>query len=131
LTSKQKPVFSALDPCKYLDFAKEIASRPETQARRTAADRAYYAAFLFSRDQLEMKGYMTRYGYAEDHRYVTQKLRELLGFLGNEEFRMRTHRNNVTYETGDVGPPPLAWMLDTAEKIIESVKKLPASFPGK
>lgn len=129
MTSRQKPVFPAIDPCKYLDLAREIACRPETQARRTAADRAYYATFLFSRDQLEMKGYMTRYGYTEDHRYVTQTLKELLGFLGNEEFRMRTHRNNVTYETGDVGNPSLDWMLKTAEKIIESVKKLPTSSP--
>lgn len=131
MTSRQKPVFPAIDPSKYLDLAKEIACRPETQARRTAADRAYYATFLFSRNQLEMKGYMTRYGYVEDHPYVTQKLKELLGFLGNEEFRMRRHRNKLTYETGDVGRPSLDWMLTTAEKIIESVKKLPASSPKK
>jgi hypothetical protein len=76
-----------------------------------------------------MKGYMTPYGDAKDHRYVTQKLKELLGFLGNEEFRMRTHRNNVTYKTADVGNPSLDWMLKTAEEIIESVKKLPANSP--
>lgn len=131
MTSRRKPVFPAIDPADYVGLADELASRPEQAAKRTAADRAYYAAFLFSRDQLEMKGYMTRYGYAEDHPYVTQKLRELLGFLGNEEFRMRRHRNKVTYETGDVGKPSLDWMLKTAEKIIESVKKLPTSSPKK
>lgn len=131
MTSRQKPVFTALNPADYIGLAEELASRPEQTAKRTAADRAYYAVFLFSRDQLEMKGYLTRYGYTEDHPYVTQKLRELLGFLGNEEFRMRRHRNKVTYETGDVGKPSLNWMLKTAEKIIDSVKKLPTSSPKK
>jgi len=94
------------------------------QAQRTAADRAYYAAFLYSRDQLCRKGYITPYYNAEDHRHVTEGLRKHVGNIANDEKRMREHRNSVTYEAGDVGYPSLQWMLDTAEKIIDLVSKL-------
>jgi hypothetical protein len=116
-------------------LADELASKPESSAKRTAADRAYFAAFLTSRDQLTAKGYLTPYYSSEDHKYVAEKLKILLGAFGNEENRLRTARNQVTYDTRDLtteeGQPSLKWIVNTAKQIIERVSKLPASSPRK
>ena len=120
-------MFLAVDPVKYLEFACEISSRPETEAKRTAADRAYYAAFLFSRDQLASKGYITPYYKEEDKRYVSQELKRLEFSIGNSENLLRRRRTTITYDTRDVEGPSLDWMLQTAEKIIDYVKALPDS----
>lgn len=101
-------------------------------AIRTAADRAYYAAFLTSRDLLSDKGYLIpEYGLS-DHQDVieTLKKKEVLGSFGNEEFRLRDARNKITYDTrdlkwGDKGVCSIDWMLDTAKKIIDRVNALP------
>ena len=119
-------MFPAVEPCKYLEFAREISSRPETEAKRTAADRAYYAAFLFSRDQLASKGYITPYYWEEDNRYVSQELKRLKFSIGNSENLLRTRRTEITYDTRDINAPSLEWMLDTAQKIIDYVKVLPS-----
>ena len=135
MTSKQKTVFPALDPLTYIGLADELASKPELSAKRTAADRAYFAAFLTSRNQLAAKGYIIPYYSSGDHRYVAENLKSLLGAFGNEENRLRTARNRVTYDTRDLtyrqGQPPLNWMVDTAKQIIERVKKLPTYSPKK
>jgi hypothetical protein len=131
LTSRQKPVFLALDPVAYIELVDELASRPETPAKRTAADRAYFAAFLFSRDQLTTKGYIMPHYSQDDRKYVAENLKLLLGTFGNQENRLRRARNRVTYDTRDLtqseGQPPLSWMISTAKEIIERVKKLPPS----
>ncbi len=135
MTSRQKPVFPALDPVTYIGLVDELASKPELSARRTAADRAYFAAFLTSRDQLTTKGYIMPDYNSDDHRYVAENLKTLLGAFGNEENRLRTARNRVTYDTRDLtysqGQPSLTWMVDTAKEIIERVKKLPPCSPKK
>jgi len=120
-------MFLAVNPVKYLEFAYEISSRPETEAKRTAADRAYYAAFLFSRDQLASKGYITPYYKEEDKRYVSQELKRLKFSIGNSENLLRRRRTTITYDTRDGEGPSLDWMLQTAEKIIDYVKALPDS----
>jgi hypothetical protein len=137
LTSKQKPLFPAINPVTYIGLADELASRFEQAAQRTAADRAYYAAFLISREQLTAKGYITPYCDQRDHEYVTENLkrRDLLGTYGNQEYRLRRARNRVTYDIRDLtysrGQPSLKWMVDTAKEIIELLKKLPSSSPEK
>lgn len=59
-------MYKGLDPRTFLDLAEDLARSADESARRTAADRAYYAAFLYSRDQLAAKGYMTPYYTAGD-----------------------------------------------------------------
>lgn len=120
-------MFPAVDPIKYLEFAREISSRHETEVKRTAADRAYYAAFLFSRDQLASKGYITPYYREEDKHYVSRELKRLRFSIGNSENLLRTRRTIITYDTRDVSHPSLNWMLDTAQKIIDYVKVLPTN----
>jgi hypothetical protein len=129
---RQKPVFPAIDPITYIELVDELASRPESPAKRTAADRAYFAAFLFSRDQLTAKGYIIPHNDQQDHKYVTESLKreDLLGAFGNEEYRLRIARNRVTYDTHNLfhsqGQPSLNWMISTAKEIIKRVNKLPA-----
>lgn len=135
MTSKQRPVFPALDPTTYIELVDELASKPEPSAQRTAADRAYFAAFLTSRDQLAEKGYITPYNSQEDRRYVAENLKILLGAFGNDENRLRTARNRVTYDIRDLtysqDQPSLKWMVDTAKEIIKRVKRIPPSSPKK
>ncbi len=118
-------MFKEVNPVNYLDIARALALDTKPQAQRTAADRAYYAAFLFARDALAAKGYITPYYATKDHEFVTQSLRKHVGNIGNDENRMRTQRNNVTYETGPLGSPSLTWMIETAETIIKLVDDLP------
>ena len=131
MTSKRLPTYSAIDPCDYLSLAKELSRRTEATCHRTAADRAYYAAFLTSRDELERKGYATPYGSTEDHQYIPRvlKRRDVLGAFGNEEDRMRRSRNCVAYDTADThstDAKPVDWMIRTAEEIIQRVQALQA-----
>ena len=119
-------MFPAVKADKYLEFAKEISSRQETEVKRTAADRAYYAAFLFSRDQLASKGYVTPYYREEDKRYVSRELKRLKFSIGNSENLLRTRRTEITYDTRDIRTPSLDWMIDTAQKIIDYVEALPS-----
>lgn len=135
MTSRRESVFQALDPFTYIALVDDLASKPDSASRRTAADRAYYAAFLTSRDQLTAKGYITPFYNSDDHRYVAENLRILLGSFGNEENRLRTARNKVTYDTRDLkenqGQPSLKWIVDTANQIIERVNKLPTNSSKK
>lgn len=135
MTSRQKPVFPAINPVEYIGLVDELNSKPELPAKRTAADRAYFAAFLTSRDQLTTKGYITPHYNQNDHRYVAENLKLLLGAFGNQENRLRTARNRVTYDTRDITysqeQPSLNWMINTAKEIIRRVTKLPAHSPKK
>lgn len=119
--------FPAVDPLKYLDLARDMSTKPGSEARRTAGDRAYYAAFLFSRDQLASKGYIIPVYREQDKHDVPSKLKELKYGIGNSVLLLRTHRTKVTYHTWSVGYPSLEWMIDTAQKIIDYVRTLPVN----
>jgi len=130
--SKQPPWYPALDPTEYLKIADELTSRSESSAIRTAADRAYYAAFLTCRDRLAEKDYFTPTYSSDDHPDLTSALRrkEVLGNYGNQEFRLRRARNCINYMTDDISSAtkdarPLHWMLTTAREIISRVEALP------
>lgn len=125
-------LYGAFNPKTYLEIATELSSKTEAAAKRTAADRAYYAAFLSSRDILAEKGYIIPHYDSDDHRYVAENLkdRSVLGALGNDESRLRRARNLITYDTRDISSTKedarsLDWMLETARIIIERVEALP------
>jgi hypothetical protein len=119
--------FPTVDPLKYLEFAREVSSRTETEARRTAGDRAYYAAFLFARDQLALKRYIEPLYREQDKHDVSRKLKELKFGIGNSVHLLRQRRTRVTYDTREVVSSSLGWMIDTAQKIIDYVKSLPVN----
>jgi len=128
-----EPIYPKLNPTTYLELADELSSRSEPSAKRTAADRAYFSAFLFSRDRLLEKGYVTPYGDERDHQYINEALkrRDILGSFGSQGLRLRRARNVVTYKTGNISTitqqyaHPLNWMLETAREIIKRVDELP------
>ena len=119
--------FTNIDPHGYLDLAKTLATEGTPASQRSAGDRAYYAAFLTSRDVLFDKGYITPYFNFDDHQFVTERLKSLFGSIGNDEQRLRTARNKVTYDTRAVSHRPLNWMISTAENIIRFVDELDPS----
>jgi len=125
-------LYKPLNPKKYLELATELSLKTEAAAKRAAADRAYYTAFLSSRDLLAAKGYIVPYYNLDDHKYVAENLKDknVLGSLGNDENRLRLARNLITYDTRDISSAKqhacsLDWMLKTARKIIEKVEALP------
>ena len=128
-----QPLYESVDPEAYLGLAKELASKSEAAAKRTAADRAYYAAFLVSRNTLADKDYVTPYGTERDHQYINEALRrtDILGSFGNEGLRLRRARNVATYDTREITNQmqqyarSVDWMLRTAEAIINKVQELP------
>ena len=125
MTLRPRPNFPPIDPRDYLDLAKGLASQSDVASVRTAADRAYYAAFLFSRDQLASKGYITPYYSTQDHQHISRSLIAIVGAFGDEERRLRRIRNLVTYNTGNISVQrSLQWMISTAERIIELVDRV-------
>jgi hypothetical protein len=133
-----------LDPLELLNLARELARRPDAAAVRTACDRAYYAAFLFCRDQLISMGIVERAGgrgrtrrprltgRSADHTIIPDSLRGLANGRrpGNELNRLREQRNQYTYNTGSLSTSAVAtpqWMLSTAEDIIGFVQQLTPS----
>ena len=136
--SKRNILYPSVDPLNYLDLAKELASRLETCTLRTAVDRIYYATFLFCRDNLAAKNYILPKYASEDHLDVTNALRRrnVLGSLGNEEYRLHRARNCTTYNTNDLIEGKsndictIDWMFNTAKEIIKRVEALPVNPSG-
>jgi len=125
-------LYRAVNPKTYLELADGLSLESDETAKRTAADRAYYAAFLVSRDTLAERGYITPYYSSDDHKYVSETLKrkDVLGSFGNDEARIRFARNLTTYDTRDISREQqsarsLKWILDTAKQIIERVENLP------
>jgi hypothetical protein len=122
-------LYPKIKPTEYLSFAKGLSSQIETAAKRSAADRAYFASYLACRENLFEKGYIVPYGGPEDHEYVSRTLRTVFGSKGNDEFRLRRARNEITYNIKDLfagqnNAAALDWMLDTATELISSVERL-------
>ena len=76
-------LYPKINPTKYLDLASELAAKSDDAAKRSAADRAYYAAFLTCRDVLTTKNYFIPRFSSDDHMDIAEKLRnpKLLGIF--------------------------------------------------
>ena len=125
-------LYPTLDPASFLELARTLAGESDAAALRTAGDRAYYAAFLFCRDDLAQKDHLTPVYGIEDHEFVTSALRRswILGTYGDRERLLRRARNAVSYQTGALNASskdvqPLAWMIETASEIISRVTAVP------
>lgn len=128
-----KPLYNKIDPTSYIELARQLASKTDNSSIRTAADRAYYAAFLTCRDLLASKGYLIPGYNLDDHKSVPQALKsiEALGSRGSDEERLRSARNRINYDTRELSDQPqsaacsINWMISTAQDIINSVQALP------
>jgi len=132
LASNQGPPFPSLDPLELLELAKELATTSTAATIRTAGDRAYQAAYLFSRDDLSAKDHFTPQGSGDDHSNLVIALRRshVLGTFGDYLDQLRRARNVLNYVTGAIEPShpdvrPIQWMIDRASEIIEKVTDVP------
>ena len=120
--------FDAIAPSEYLALAAELAASSSAASRRSAIDRAYYAAFLATRDGLISKGYISATQGSRAHRQVAEALLHITRDAGEMLIDLRYARNRLTYETGLLTLPrrqPLQSLLDSAHAVIEAVRALP------
>lgn len=86
------------NPLDFLEFAEELKFSVEDEAKiRTAISRAYYSAFLKTREWLRAKEWPV-YGDARDHREVPNGLRSFLGRSASDKLgRLRRCRGDADY----------------------------------
>ena len=77
MASRQSSIFSPLVTETLLNLADELAHRPTPASLRSAGDRAYYAAYLTTRDQLARKGYARFRSGGSAHARVGEALRAI------------------------------------------------------
>ena len=129
MASRRSSIFSPLVTETLLDLAGELAHRPTPASLRSAADRAYYAAYLTARDQLARKNYARFNPGASAHMRVGQVLRAIDIDAGSLLSELRFTRNTLTYDAGGVAleeDKTVEWMMDTARTIINYVNSLPS-----
>ena len=128
MVSRQPSAFPPIDPATLLDLADELARQRSPAAARSAGDRAYYAAFLTSRDQLVRKNYATFAHSGTVHGQVSWALADIQDGMGRMLRELRVARNTLTYDTGPLHrfqDQTLRWMLRTARTLINFVNALP------
>ena len=128
MTSAPAERLPAVDPSSYLGLARELARRSEPVARRSAVDRAYYAAFLAMREAFRVKHYPLEKGRNE-HSAVVNTVSALRQDIGDQQKRLYDLRNLVTYNVGEVVFPEgtsVEWALATARIVIRMARGLPA-----
>ncbi len=74
MSSGRFRTFSPINPATLPDLAVELARRQTPAALRSAADRASYAAFLTTRNQLAGKNYALIYRGRNAHQEVSDAL---------------------------------------------------------
>ncbi len=122
--------FGAVAPEEYLVLAAGLALSADTASRRSAADRAYYAAFLAARDELIGKRYISAVGNANAHAQVANVLKDISVDASERLSALRRTRNRLTYQTERINLPrrqSLESLIESARAVIEAVRALPAN----
>ena len=120
--------FGFVEPDDYLQLADEWAQLDNPASRRSAVDRAYYAAFLTARDELTAKGYGPFAANSQTHGQVQAVLLEVRPEISQRLSDLRQARNRLTYGTGPTRLPrrqTLGGLLDSARAIMAAVETLP------
>lgn len=122
-----------LDPIDLLVLAQELNSRDDSPSIRSACDRAYYAAYLYTRNELTSLGRVELDGRSGDHGKVISSLKAQPDGLrhGNDLSILRRTRNSYTYDTGSLtlattggSARPTSWVLSRAQAVINFVQQL-------
>ena len=132
MSSRAIRSFDAVSPEEYLALAVELALSSNAISRRSAVDRAYYAAFLAARDQLNEKGHMSLDRGPTVHRLVVNTLSEINPGLSRRLVQLRLARNLLTYQTGPANlrrGQSISELLESARTIVVSVRALPRYSP--
>ena len=122
--------FEPFAPDAYLELSSDLSRQPNEPARRSAIDRAYYAAFLTARNELDSKGYLNPGRGPQTHAQVILALTRADRNSGRTLKSLRMARNRLTYQTGRVALPygmTIPTALDSARIVIEAVRALPPS----
>ena len=122
--------FGPIDPESYLHTAISWSLSSDEAVRRSAVDRAYYAAFLTARNELTDKGYIVAEQGPVAHILVGNSLTRLTGIPGRILRALRRTRNRVTYQTDEVSLPQnmtVEQLLGWAKTVIEAAQALPQS----
>jgi uncharacterized protein (UPF0332 family) len=130
MTSRATPSFEAIDPSSYLALAIDLAETQTEAARRSAVDRAYYAAFLTVRDTLVEKGYASFPARSQAHVQAAEALNQIIRAPAQELAILRRARNRLTYQPGRQTLPrgqSIAELLDSARAVIDEVRSLPGN----
>jgi uncharacterized protein (UPF0332 family) len=130
-------LYPKINPKQYFDLATSLSESTDSLSLRSSVDRAYYAAFLHARNTLYEKGWATPHKTSDDHKYITEKLKDpnLLGTFGNEAVRLRRTRNLVTYTTGDITRDlnearPISWVLHVSKSLIDKISEVKKKPPA-
>lgn len=123
--------FNSVAPTDYLALSVALASSTDEASRRSAVDRAYYAAFLATRDELAIKGYINVARNSNTHAQVADALRGIDKNANEMLFDLRRARNRLTYRTESATLPrgqSIPELLDSARAVIEAVRALPQNL---
>lgn len=128
MLSRADSNFRPLSPDAYLTLAVELSQSPSEASRRSAVDRAYYAAFLATRNELHRKGYLTAGRGPQIHTQVISAFTNLNKNAGSQLRNLRLARNRLTYQTGRATLPygmTTETILNSARTIIQAARTLP------
>ena len=120
--------FNAVDPAAYLTLAIEWSRSADDTTLRSAVDRAYYAAFLTTRDQLSGKGYGRFTADPQVHSQVAKLLSATNKEAGEKLIILRRARNRLNYQTGNVTLPrgqSVRSLMLFARIVVEAAQELP------
>ena len=120
--------FNAVDPAAYLTLAIEWSRSADDTTLRSAVDRAYYAAFLTTRDQLSGKGYGHFTADPQVHSQVAKLLSATNKNAGEKLIILRRARNRLNYQTGNVTLPrgqSVRSLMLFARIVVEAAQELP------
>ncbi len=122
--------FGPITPAAYLTLAIELGETQNAAWQRSAVDRAYYAAFLTTRDELTEKQYGLFTRGPRSHIQVFLALYHIRRDLGLMLRDLRRARNRLTYQTSRQALPQglsLTALLESARSVIDAVKALPVA----
>ena len=130
MSSRAIRSFEPLAPDAYLILAVELSESASESSRRSAIDRAYYAAFLTARNELDSKGYINAVRGPQTHAQVIVALTQADRNSGRALKSLRRTRNRLTYQTERINLPrrqSLQSLIESARAVIEAAQALPAN----
>jgi hypothetical protein len=132
MSSRAIRSFDVVTADAYLDLANELSLSLGAASRRSAVDRAYYAAVLAVRDELADKHYISVVENSQAHTQVANALKHISEDASERLIALRRARNRLTYRTESIYLPrrqSLQSLLESARAVIEAVQALPRNLP--
>lgn len=108
----------------YLSLAQGLLNDSSEAAQRSAASRAYYAAYHAAREYLVAKGAVVP--KASTHHAVWTQIKALDAQLGRTGLRLRDNRNRADYRDSVTNPSTLASVtVAESQRVVSEIRNLP------